>query len=105
MGTPVGDSARVARIRVSGAGEIWCNDTRTTLDSLRGMLAELRAGNGSVWYHRETGIADPSPEAMAVVQLVIELRLPISLSTKPDFSDMVRSDGSVVPRVGPHTLS
>ena len=105
MGTPSGDAARVARIRVSNAGEIWCNDTRTTLESLRGTLRELRAGNGSVWYHRETGTAGPSPEAMAVVQLVIELRLPISLSTKPDFSDMVRSDGSVVPRVGPHTLS
>jgi hypothetical protein len=105
MGTPVGDSGRVARIRVSGAGEIWCNDTRATLESLRGTLAELRAGNGIVWYHREPGTSDPSPEAMAVVQLVIEHRVPISLSTKPDFSDMVRSDGSVVPRVGPRTLS
>ena len=98
-------NALVARIRVTRAGVIWCDEARTTLEALRTRLAEVRAGSGVVWYHREAGAAEPPPEAMAVIQMVIEHRLPISMSTKPDFSDVVRPDGSVVPRIGPNTLS
>jgi len=95
----------VVRIRVSKAGEIWYDDVRTTLDALRLRLVELRARGGAVWYHREAGASAPPPEAMAVIQLVIEHRLPISMSTRPDFADVVQPDGSVVPRRGPQTLS
>ena len=95
----------VARISVSAAGEISLDGGRTTLDALRAELALLRARNGVVWYHREAAGGDPPPEAMAVIQLVIEHRLPISMSTRADFSDVVRPDGSVVLRGGPHTLS
>jgi hypothetical protein len=35
---------------------------------------------------------------MAVVELVVKHRLPISMSTKPDFSDYVDGDGTSRPR-------
>ncbi|HJQ66715.1 MAG TPA: hypothetical protein VJ816_10075 [Gemmatimonadales bacterium] len=95
----------IARIQVGKAGEIWLDGARTTLEALRPQLAQLRAKNGVVWYHRAATGAEPAPEAMAVIQLVIEHRLPISMSLRPDFSDVVRADGSVAPRRGPHTLS
>jgi hypothetical protein len=95
----------VARISVSAAGEIFLDGGQTTLDALRAELHQLRARNGVVWYHREAAVGDPPPEAMAVIQLVIEHRLPISMSSRPDFSDVVRPDGSVAPRGGPQTLS
>ena len=95
----------VARIGVSATGEIFLDGARTTLDALRQELALLRARNGVVWYHREAAGGDPPPQAMAVIQLVIEHRLPISMSSRPDFSDVVHPDGSVAPRGGPHTLS
>lgn len=95
----------IARIQVGKAGEIWLDGARTSLEALRPQLADLRARNGVVWYHRASAGADPAPEAMAVIQLVIDHRLPISLSLRPDFSDVVRPDGSVVPRRGPNTLS
>ncbi len=95
----------VARIQVGTGGEIWLDGARTTLEALRPQLALLRERNGVVWYHRATPGADPAPEAMAVIQLVIEHRLPISMSLRPDFSDVVRPDGSVAPRRGPNTLS
>ena len=95
----------VVRIRVGKAGEIWLDGARTTLEALRPQLVELRARNGVVWYHRTAPGADPAPEAMAVINLVIEHRLPISLSLRPDFSDVVRADGTVAPRRGPNTLS
>jgi hypothetical protein len=42
---------------------------------------------------------------MAVVRMVIEQRLPISMSTRPDFGDVVQADGSAVPRGRFNTLS
>lgn len=101
-GNPLGP---VAKIKVDAAGEIWFDGTPTTLEGLGPVLAELRSRNGVVWYHRAAPGADPAPEAMAVIQLVVEHRLPISLSLRPDFSDVVRPDGSVSSRRGPNTLS
>ena len=95
----------IVRIQVGKAGEIWVDGARTTLEALRPRLAELRARDGVVWYHRAAAGGEPPPEAMAVIQLVIEHRLPISMSLRPDFSDVVRADGSVAPRRGPNTLS
>ena len=95
----------VTRIRVSRDGEIWCDDIRTSLADLGLRLAQLRAAQGVVWYHREDGGAEPAPEAMAVVRMVIEHRLPISMSTRADFGDVVQTDGTAVPRGRFNTLS
>ena len=95
----------LGRIRVARTGEIWFDNTPVTLDALPPLLRELRAAGGAVWYYREEVDAEPAPEAMAVVRLVVEHRLPISMSTRPDFTDVVLPDGSVAPRVGRHTLS
>ena len=95
----------VARIRVSRAGEIWCDDVRTSLAELGPRLARLRAAQGVVWYYREEAGDEPAPEAMAVVRMVVEQRLPISMSTQADFGDVVQSDGTAVPRGRFNTLS
>jgi hypothetical protein len=107
MAPPDGSARPIGRIHVSRTGEISFDGARTTLEALRTSLADLRARHGVVWYHRETAGApgDAPPEAMAVIQLVIAHRLPISMSTTPDFSDVVRPDGQVVPRADPPTLS
>jgi hypothetical protein len=98
-------SVGVGRIRVARTGEIWFDDAPVTLDALPTLLRELRAAGGSVWYYREAVDAEPAPEAMSVVRLVVEHRLPISMSTRPDFADVVLPDGTVAPRVGRNTLS
>ena len=90
---------------MSRSGEIWCDDVRTSLQDLGPRLAELRAAQGVVWYYREDGSAEPAPEAMAVVRMVIEQRLPISMSTRADFGDVVQTDGTAVPRGRFNTLS
>lgn len=95
----------VGRIRIAQSGEIWFDGSPVTLAALAPLLRDLRAAGGAVWYYREQPDAEPAPAAMAVVRLVIEHRLPISMSTCPDFADVVLPDGSVAPRAGPHTLS
>ena len=96
---------KVTRIRVSRDGEIWCDDVRTSLADLGPRLAQLRAAQGVVWYYREEAGDDPAPEAMAVVRMVVEQRLPISMSTRADFGDVVQADGTAVPRGRFNTLS
>jgi hypothetical protein len=100
-----GTGRPVGRIHVSRAGDITFDGARTSLEALRTSLANLRARHGVVWYYREAAGTDAPAAAMAVIQLVIEQRLPISMSTRPDFSDVVRPDGRVVPRDNPPTLS
>lgn len=95
----------VTRIRVSRDGQIWCDDVRTSLADLGPRLAQLRAAQGVVWYYREEAGDDPAPEAMAVVRMVVEQRLPISMSTRADFGDVVQADGTAVPRGRFNTLS
>jgi hypothetical protein len=95
----------VGRIRVTPTGEIWFDGSPVKLEALAPLLRELRVAGGVVWYYREQPDAEPAPEAMAVVRLVIEHRLPISMSTRPDFADVVLPNGRVAPRAGPHTLS
>jgi hypothetical protein len=95
----------IGRIRVSRDGTVFYEGRPTTLEGLRTSLAELRAQQGVVWYYREAAATEPPPQAMAVIQLVIAHRLPISMSTMPDFSDVVGPDGHAVPRDTPPTLS
>jgi hypothetical protein len=95
----------VTRIRVNRDGEIWCDDVRTSLTDLGPRLAQVRAAQGVVWYYREEAGDNPAPEAMAVVRMVVEQRLPISMSTRSDFGDVVQADGTAVPRRRFNTLS
>lgn len=70
------------------------------MDSVRASLQRLAGQNGIVWYYREAGQAEPPPEAAEVIKAVIENRLPIRLSSRPDFSDAVDGDGKSI-REGP----
>lgn len=95
----------IGRIHVSRNGAITLDGARMSLQALRTSLADLRARQGVVWYYREAGETVAPTAAMAVMRLLVEQRLPVSLSTRPDFSDVVRPDGHVVPRTSPSTPS
>ena len=88
----------IAKVSVSAAGNVALNGTPTDLQALDTALAKLSAEHGSVWYYREAAEAEPPSQAMEVMQLVVKYRLPISMSTKPDFSDTVDANGNSVPR-------
>jgi hypothetical protein len=51
-----------------------------------------------VWYYREAGQQEPPPEAMQVIKLIADNALPVSLSSKPDFSDYIGEGGQPHPR-------
>jgi hypothetical protein len=92
------DEGPIGKIAVTAAGVISFDGVAITLDSLKLKIADLRKRSGTIWYYREAAGGAPSTEATAVLRLIAESRLPISLSTKPDYSDVVLPDGTTRPR-------
>jgi hypothetical protein len=91
-GASVKQNSNILKVAVMHDGRIFADGQHTTLSSLRDTLMELSKNNGSVWYYREEGQAEPPPEATQVIQAIIDNRLPVKLSSKPDFSDSLGPD-------------
>jgi hypothetical protein len=85
-------------VSVQANGDIRINDAPTNVAELDVRLAALTKAGGEVWYYREAAQGDPHPNAMHVMELVIKHRLPITFSSKPDFSDYVDAQGVSHPR-------
>jgi hypothetical protein len=64
-----------------------------TIDSLRVSLKRLAEQKGAVWYYREAGQDETPPVSVEIIQAIIENRLPIRLSSRPDYYDSIDSDG------------
>jgi hypothetical protein len=93
---PMSVSAPILKIAVMADGRITVDGSPATIDSLRVSLKRLAEQRGIVWYYREAGEAKAPPESAEVIQAVIENRLPIRLSSRPDFSDAIGPDGKPI---------
>jgi hypothetical protein len=91
------DSSRVARIKVDREGRIFLNEKQVSLDELKDAFARLKQDNGVVWYYRENPEGEPTAEATSVIQAIISAKLPVKLSSKPDYSDTVGPEGKSNP--------
>jgi hypothetical protein len=90
---------KILKVSVFETGAILLDGKTSTLDEVDAAFARLKESKGTVWYWRENGQnAAPPKQATAVIDLVIKHDLPISLSSKPDFSDYVDDDGIPQPR-------
>ena len=79
----------VIKLSVLAGGELLLDGQPTTLVAVEQSLAAGAKENAAVWYYRENAGGEPHPVAMEVMKLVTRHRLPIRLSTRPDFSDAV----------------
>jgi hypothetical protein len=91
---PVDATPPVLKIALMSDGRITVDGAPSTLDSLQVSLKRLAEQKGVVWYYREAGQAPP--EASAIIKAVIENRLPIRLSSRPDYSDAIGRDGTPI---------
>lgn len=92
------DAARIAKIKVNHEGIILLNDATVTIEALRVSLSKLGQSAGSaVWFYRENPAGEPHPNAMLVLQAIVDAKLPVRMSTKPDFSDSIGPDGQSQP--------
>jgi hypothetical protein len=83
----------VLKVSVLQSGKILLDGTEATIPQVERRLAELKSEGGAVWYYRQAGEQKPPPEAVQVIKLVTDNGLPISLSSKSDFSDYIGEDG------------
>jgi hypothetical protein len=93
MAPAASGAERVARVAVFSSGAVQLDGRPTTVPALDAELRKLKSDKGVVWYHRENPASEPPPQGQAVIQLIIKHQLPVSMSTKPDFSDYVDSQG------------
>jgi hypothetical protein len=89
----LGPDSPILKIAVKVDGLVTVNGSPTTIDSLRASLTQLAEQNGVVWYYREAGQSDTPPESDEIIKAVIENRLPVRLSSRPDYSDAIGMDG------------
>jgi hypothetical protein len=92
------------KLSVLATGQVLLDGTPVEMDALDLALAAAKGENKSVWYYREAAGKEPPPQAMAVIQLVVKHKLPISISSKPDFSDYVDAQGVSHPRAAKGAL-
>lgn len=100
VGILMANESNIAIIKVSvlSSGKILLNGVESTISDVEKKFEELKKKKGEVWYYREAAQSEPPEQAMEVIRLVAKYGLPITLSTKPDFSDYVDADGKSHPR-------
>jgi hypothetical protein len=86
------------KISVLASGSILLDGQAADLEQLDAALETAKQDHGQIWYYRETAGAPPTPAGLAVIQHVVRHNLPISLSSKADFSDWVDGKGVSHPR-------
>ena len=82
-------NARVLKIAVFCDGRLTVDGSPASIQSLRQSLQKIADEHGVALYYREAADKAPPPIATEVINQVIEARVPIRLSTKPDYSDAV----------------
>jgi hypothetical protein len=88
----------ILKVSVLQSGKLLADGSEIPLNGLDARLAQVKSQNGVVWYYREGGQGDPPPVAMEVMKLVVKHSLPVSMSSKPDFSDTIDEQGNSRPR-------
>jgi hypothetical protein len=91
------------KVSVLANGSLLVEGQPATFDALDAALARAKETNEQVWYYREAARGEPPAAAMQVIQHVAAVKLPISLSSKPDFSDWVDTKGVSHPRNTPQS--
>lgn len=85
------------RLSVLTSGKVLLNGRESNFSEVKKALEKTKSEKGVVWYYRENG-GEPPPQAMEIIKLVVEISLPISMSSKPDFSDYIDDKGNSRPR-------
>jgi hypothetical protein len=88
----------ILKVSVNVSGAVLLDGEPVSLEGLGAKLESLKADRLVIWYYREAAEGEPPAEAMQVMKLIVDKQLPISLSSKADFSDYVDRKGVSHPR-------
>jgi len=76
------------KISVLADGSLLLHDQPAPLAQITEAVAAA-PDDAVVWYYREAATGEPPPDALAVIKAITDRRLPLRLSSKPDFSEFV----------------
>ncbi|HLK62034.1 MAG TPA: hypothetical protein VKU19_01245 [Bryobacteraceae bacterium] len=82
-------ASAILKVSVFSSGEVQLDGHPVTLPGLAQAMDAAPKGDALVCYYRENASGEAPPAATEVMKLIVDRRLPIRLSTKPDFSDAV----------------
>ena len=88
----------VLKVSVLASGAVLLDGQPVQFEQLQKALENAKLDESVVWYYRELAAKPPPAEAMKVLNLVVQNKLRVSLSSKPDFSDYVDAKGVSHPR-------
>ena len=71
--------AEIAKVKVDRNRTIYLDRKAVSIQELRDAFERLKQANGAVWYYRENPRGEPHPTAGAVIQAVIDAKLPVRL--------------------------
>ena len=91
-------TAPILKVSVLASGSVWLDGEPVSVTDLAADLEKRKADRPVVWYYREAAEGEPPVQAMEVMKMVVDNQLPISLCSKPDFSDYVDRKGVSHPR-------
>src|SRR5713226_301975 len=77
------------KVSVLATGELLLDGQPVTLPALEQALGQAPKDDTVVWYYRENAVGDPPSVVAEVMKLITANRLPVRLSSRPDFSDTV----------------
>jgi hypothetical protein len=79
----------VLKLSVHASGDLLLNGEPATMAEVQPAIENLAKEGGIVWYYRENAAGGAPPATKAILDLVVKYRLPVRLSSKPDFSDSI----------------
>jgi hypothetical protein len=77
------------KVSILATGELLLDGQPVTLPALEQALGQAPKDDTVVWYYRENAVGDPPAVVAEVMKLITANRLPVRLSSRPDFSDTV----------------
>src|SRR4051794_1564642 len=86
------------KISVLASGTVLLDGRPADSTTIDAALNHMQQTDGQVWLYREGPVKALPVQGAVVIQNLVRRNLPVSLSSKPDFSDWVDAKGVSRPR-------
>jgi hypothetical protein len=96
-GAEAAQAAGASRLVLSEDGELSLDDEALTMDALPAKIGEVKARGGSIWYHRAGPRDQRPPEAMQVLNILVEAQVPVQLYEDAEFTRPLGMNGGNAP--------
>jgi hypothetical protein len=98
LGIQVAAAMETIQVQSLRSGVIKVNGKPVTLIGLSEALEQIKSKMGSVLYYREGPDQKPTEHQTETFKAIVSAGVPLSMSSKPDFSDFIGPDGVSQPR-------